>query len=137
MNYGPDLTRLGEIISAWKRGILTFDEAKARLETLMEPANYLPEIEQGPEPVEVARAEAMGRMARSLRILEQRFTLVIEALGIQLARDFDPKVLVDEAKPLARADRKFDAITLHREMTGAGLAEAKRAVETYMLQCEK
>jgi ribosomal protein L7/L12 len=45
-----------------------------------------------------------------------------------------PGVLHDEVKRLAAAGEKIRAIRLYRDLTGAGLAEAKQAVEGYMVE---
>ncbi len=82
-------------------------------------------------------AQALARIRRSLTILEQRLDIVIKALGISLSEEFNPKILVDEAKVLARTNRKIEAIVIHRSLTGAGLAVAKQALDEYLLQCKK
>lgn len=41
----------------------------------------------------------------------------------------DPGAVSDEVRTLAAAGQTMAAIQLHRQQTGAGLAEAKRAVE--------
>ena len=48
----------------------------------------------------------------------------------QLASDTSPATL-DEVKRLAKAGETIRAIKLYRELTGAGLAQAKEAVEGY------
>jgi ribosomal protein L7/L12 len=45
-----------------------------------------------------------------------------------------PGVLHDEVKRLAEAGEKIRAIKLYRDLTGAGLAEAKQAVEGYLAE---
>ncbi|HJZ91141.1 MAG TPA: hypothetical protein VKE40_09730 [Gemmataceae bacterium] len=45
-----------------------------------------------------------------------------------------PGVLHDEVKRLAAAGAKIRAIRLYRDLTGAGLAEARQAVEAYMAE---
>lgn len=63
-----------------------------------------------------------------LRRIERKLDLILKHLGI------DPLPPVSaEVRSLAVAGRKIEAIKVHREQTGAGLAEAKEAVEA----CER
>jgi ribosomal protein L7/L12 len=66
--------------------------------------------------------------AARLRRIEAKLDLVLAHLGISYAEEG-----VSEAVRQA-IDRgeKIQAIKIHREETGVGLAEAKRAVEEYM-----
>ncbi|MFN8151429.1 MAG: hypothetical protein U0R24_09950 [Solirubrobacterales bacterium] len=45
----------------------------------------------------------------------------------------DPGEISDEVRTLAAAGQTMQAIQLHRQQTGAGLAEAKQAVESLQL----
>jgi hypothetical protein len=57
--------------------------------------------------------------------IERKLDLLVKHANIDLA-----KVATDEAAELARAGRKIEAIKAYRELTGAGLAEAKAKVES-------
>lgn len=67
----------------------------------------------------VARADR--RAAR----IERRLDLIVSSLGIEP----QPEPWHDEVLRLVRADKRIQAIKTYREATGAGLAEAKEAVE--------
>lgn len=72
----------------------------------------------------------LSRTEARLERVERRLNLVVRQLGI------DPvpgSPLSDRVKGLADDPaRKIEAIKVHREETGAGLAEAKAAVEAYI-----
>jgi ribosomal protein L7/L12 len=56
--------------------------------------------------------------------VEQKLDLVLDHLGL---READPRM--DEIDALLRDGKKIQAIKTYREITGAGLKEAKEAVE--------
>jgi ribosomal protein L7/L12 len=61
--------------------------------------------------------------------LQRHVWLIARHLNIDVDR---PPEMSDRVKELATdPSRKIEAIKLYREETGAGLAEAKEAVETY------
>ena len=60
------------------------------------------------------------RLAR----VERKLDLLLQNLGIEVPADG-----MDHIRELAAGGRKIDAIKLYRQATGAGLAEAKAAVE--------
>ncbi|MFF2196237.1 ribosomal protein L7/L12 [Streptomyces sp. NPDC058157] len=62
--------------------------------------------------------------------LERRLGLVLEHLGIE---EPEPAGL-DGVRALMREGRTVSAIKAYREITGAGLAEAKQAVESLDLK---
>jgi ribosomal protein L7/L12 len=68
---------------------------------------------------------------RQLLLLQRKADLALTHLGIQLSPEHSP--LSERVRELA-ADpaKKIHAIKLYREETGAGLAEAKDAVEKWM-----
>lgn len=67
--------------------------------------------------------------ARIARI-EHKLNLLLRDSGIDLTKG---SPLSDRVKELARDPaRKIEAIKVYREETGAGLAQAKEAVEAYM-----
>ncbi|MFG2983229.1 ribosomal protein L7/L12 [Streptomyces sp. NPDC048258] len=67
---------------------------------------------------------------------ERRLALVLDHFGIE-----EPEPAgMDEVRALLAADRKISAIKAYRRITGAGLAEAKLAVEALEVaetSCEK
>ncbi|MFJ4314806.1 hypothetical protein ACIP46_05935 [Streptomyces lavendulae] len=67
----------------------------------------------------------MRALADKADRLERRLGLVLDHLGIE-----EPEPAgMDEVRTLARDGRDVSAIKRYREITGAGLAEAKRAVD--------
>ncbi|GAA0453357.1 hypothetical protein GCM10010361_16810 [Streptomyces olivaceiscleroticus] len=64
------------------------------------------------------------RLERRLRETERRLDLLLAHHGIA-----DDRPELAEIDDLIRRDRKIEAIKRYRELTGAGLAEAKEAVE--------
>ncbi|GAA2404176.1 hypothetical protein GCM10010378_54010 [Streptomyces viridochromogenes] len=66
----------------------------------------------------------MSQAERRAARLEHKLDLVLGHLGL---REEDPRLA--EVAALLRADKKIQAIKVYREVTGAGLAEAKNAVE--------
>ncbi|WP_405585855.1 ribosomal protein L7/L12 [Streptomyces sp. NBC_01092] len=65
-------------------------------------------------------SQADKRVAR----VERKLDLIIDHLGL---RENEPRM--DEVLALLRDDKKIQAIKVYREITGAGLKEAKDAVE--------
>jgi hypothetical protein len=72
----------------------------------------------------ISRAGRGGSIPSRLDRLERKVDQILHHLGIEPARHLPPGV----AELLAEG-RKIDAIKLYRARTGAGLAEAKAAVE--------
>ncbi len=70
-------------------------------------------------------ADERARLAR----IERKLDAVIAHLGIAVPGADEG--LSADVRELAEAGRKIEAIKLYRERTGAGLAEAKRAVEEH------
>ena len=69
-------------------------------------------------------------LGSAVRRIEQKVTRIAHAMGIDATK---PLPMSDRVKELARdPGRKIEAIKVHREETGAGLAEAKTAVEAYI-----
>ncbi|MFC6061625.1 ribosomal protein L7/L12 [Streptomyces ochraceiscleroticus] len=64
------------------------------------------------------------RLERRLRETERRLDLLLAHHGIA-----DDRPELAEVDDLLRRDRKIEAIKRYRQLTGAGLAEAKEAVE--------
>lgn len=72
--------------------------------------------------------DGSGSDRARLRRVEKKLDLILAHLGIAA----EPAgVLSAEVIQLAAAGRKIEAIAAHRRQTGAGLAEAKAAVEEY------
>ncbi|MGX4691089.1 ribosomal protein L7/L12 [Streptomyces sp. JNUCC 63] len=71
-----------------------------------------------------ANGSRLSRTDRRLARVEHKLDLILDHLGL---REEDPRL--DEVAALARAGRKVEAIKAYREATGAGLKEAKEAVD--------
>ncbi|MFF8269481.1 hypothetical protein ACF059_19115 [Streptomyces sp. NPDC016562] len=68
-------------------------------------------------------------LQRKADLMERRLALVLDHFGIE-----EPEPAgMDEVRALLRADRTISAIKEYRRITGAGLAEAKLAVEALEL----
>ena len=65
--------------------------------------------------------ELAARLAR----VERKLDAIMTSLGIALESDG-----MDDIRALASAGKKIEAIRLYRARTGAGLAEAKAAVDS-------
>ncbi|UKY50510.1 ribosomal protein L7/L12 [Streptomyces inhibens] len=65
---------------------------------------------------------------RRLQRLERKVDLLLAHAGIEEPQD----ARMTEIDELLRQGKKIQAIKVHRELTGAGLAEAKEAVERRM-----
>ncbi|MFC0545536.1 ribosomal protein L7/L12 [Kutzneria chonburiensis] len=73
----------------------------------------------------MSRGGSTKQLERRLDRLEGKLDLLMQHQGVQLpGPDFDQDVV-----NLARSGRKIEAIKRYRELTGAGLKEAKDAVE--------
>jgi ribosomal protein L7/L12 len=71
-------------------------------------------------------AQMQGRLERA----ERKLNALLRHFKIEPAQG---SLLSENVKELARdSARKIEAIKLHREETGVGLAEAKAAVEAYI-----
>ncbi|MFH0517305.1 ribosomal protein L7/L12 [Streptomyces sp. M41] len=66
----------------------------------------------------------ISRTDRRLARVERKLDLIVDHLGL---REEDPRM--DEVVALARSGKKIPAIKTYREITGAGLKEAKEAVD--------
>ncbi|MBQ0998075.1 ribosomal protein L7/L12 [Streptomyces nigra] len=66
----------------------------------------------------------MSQAERRAARIEQKLDLVLGHLGL---REEDPRL--EEVAALLRDDKRIQAIKVYREVTGAGLAEAKNAVD--------
>lgn len=73
-------------------------------------------------------ARRLAAIERQLKDIDTKLAALMEALSIEL-----PQVMHDDAmadiRALADSGRKIEAIKLYRQRTGAGLAEAKDAID--------
>jgi hypothetical protein len=128
MRLGPNMNYISTTIFSWRKGVITFDEARERLVWAMDSANFVPEDEQSPEPLPAQTSLT----EHAIRRIEQKLNIIIEHEGIALPNELNPRVLSDDVKEMLRERNKIAAIQVHRERTGAGLAEAKRVADEYM-----
>jgi Ribosomal protein L7/L12 C-terminal domain len=71
-----------------------------------------------------------GSIRRDVARLDRKMNLILEQMNISLDEHVG---MSDRVKDLARdPSRKIEAIKAYREETGAGLAEAKQAVEEFI-----
>ncbi|KAB1149435.1 hypothetical protein F7R91_06730 [Streptomyces luteolifulvus] len=66
----------------------------------------------------------ISRVKRQADRVERKLDLVLDHLGLSLQY---PRM--DEVAALARDGRTIEAVKMYREVTGAGLKEAKEAVD--------
>jgi len=71
-----------------------------------------------------AMERRVSRIDSRVARLEHKTDLVLERLGVELPGPDTRQVVA-----LLRAGKKIEAIKVYRELTGAGLKEAKEAVE--------
>lgn len=72
----------------------------------------------------------VGRLESKIGRVERGLTLLMESANLEM-----PSLLSERIKQIARdPKRKIEAIRAYREETGAGLKEAKEAVEEFMLR---
>ena len=72
-------------------------------------------------------------MAKRLERTERKLNALLRHFGIDATQGTAPSDLSDRVKEIARnPKRKIEAIKVYREETGAGLAEAKEAVEAFI-----
>jgi ribosomal protein L7/L12 len=72
-------------------------------------------------------ASLFGSSQPDFRRLERKLDALLARQGVQ-----DTSGLSEEVRRLARDGRKIEAIKLHREQTGVGLAEAKADIDAYL-----
>ncbi|GGZ82402.1 hypothetical protein ACFOOM_22515 [Streptomyces echinoruber] len=68
----------------------------------------------------------LSRVDRRIARVERRLDVLLSHLGVP-DQDQDPDL--ERVRDLVRADRRVEAIKAYREATGAGLREAKEAVD--------
>jgi ribosomal protein L7/L12 len=74
-------------------------------------------------------AAAYSSRQAGLRRIERKLDALLKHQGVSLPPQ---AMLSEEVQQLARDDKKIAAITLHREQTGLGLAEAKADIEDFI-----
>ena len=75
-------------------------------------------------------AREAASIRRDVARLDRKLNLLLKQMNIPSEAAFGPS---ERVKELARdPSRKIEAIKVYREETGAGLAEAKEAVEAWM-----
>lgn len=128
MKLGPNMNHISTTVFSWRKGVITFEEARERLAWAVDPANFVPEDEQSPEPMPAQTSLTEHAIKR----IEQKLNIIIEHGRIAIPDEVNPLVLSDDVKEMLRERNKIAAIQAHRERTGASLAEAKRVADEYM-----
>jgi ribosomal protein L7/L12 len=78
----------------------------------------------------LGRGGSTRQLERRLERVERKLDLLMQHLDVPQPGPTGPDLAVDQdVVNLARAGRKIEAIKRYRELTGAGLKEAKDAVE--------
>ncbi len=70
--------------------------------------------------------------AKRLRRIEQKLDLILKHLQVEFVEPGPGEGLPEQVRAIADGGNKIAAIKKHRELTGDGLVEAKRAVEAYL-----
>jgi hypothetical protein len=71
---------------------------------------------------------AFADLIQRVSLLERKVSHLYE-IAQREEPDFDSTLVSDEVKVLVQQDRMIDAIRLHCQQTGMGLAEAKAALD--------
>jgi ribosomal protein L7/L12 len=88
----------------------------------------------GLQRVEEARRQ-IARLQREIQRLERKVDILLREAGIEVEEKAeDPFPDMDDVRYLLSEGRKIEAIKVYRQRTGAGLKEAKDAVERMALQ---
>jgi hypothetical protein len=127
----PDLNRIGSIIASWQRHVVTAEEAQMAIQKALEPAHCMPKAELFPDP---EPAVASRQVVNTLERVEMKLNLLIEHHALLLPDHIDPDILSDGVKELANANRKIEAVSLHRARTGAQLPQAVEIINRYIGQ---
>lgn len=77
--------------------------------------------------IDMAMKQTRRDMARRIGRVSDKLDLLLAQAGVRLDTPDVPRLA--EIRELARSGKKIHAIKLYRSVTGAGLAEAKDAVE--------
>lgn len=70
--------------------------------------------------------------AARLRRVEQKLDLILKHLRIEYDEPGPGEDLSEQVRALSDRGDKIGAIKMHRQLTGAGLVEAKQEVEAYL-----
>jgi len=73
--------------------------------------------------------DEIRELRKQIRKLERKVDLLMDHLQLNYREESDPGI-TQEIIDLVRMGRKIEAIKLYREETGAGLKEAKEAIDT-------
>lgn len=124
MKHGPDMNRISSTVLSWRRGLITLDEARRTFVWLLQKENFLPEIEQVPEPLPSDASAQIDFLKR----IEQKLNLIIEHGGIPLPDEVNPNVLSADAIQLLKEQGKIAAIKLHRDRTGRRIGRGQNGL---------
>ena len=70
----------------------------------------------------------VAELLQRVSLLERKVSHLYE-IAQRAEPDFDSSTVSDEVMTLVQENRTIEAIRLHREQTGIGLAEAKAAID--------
>ncbi len=128
MKTAPNLNHIAHLIAGWQKSVVSIDEVRTGILRALEPEHQIPEAEIYPEP------PVSGRIESALAILtrvEAKLNAILRHQQTPLPAEFDPRHVMDDVLELARTN-KIAAIKVQRDRTGAGLAEAKNAIEEHL-----
>ena len=128
----PDFDRIGAIVVSWQQGVLTPDEAEERIKNVLASESRIPASELCSTRSFAHEAYQNKKVLTSLARIEAKLTATLQEAHIPLPKDLDPYPLTNEEIELARERRMIEAIKIHRERTGTGLAESKRIIEEHL-----
>ncbi len=73
----------------------------------------------------------MARLQRRIQRLERKVDILLREAGIEIEENEEtPFPDMDDVRDLLKRRRKIEAIKVYRQKTGAGLKEARDAVES-------
>ena len=73
--------------------------------------------------------QTVAELLQRVSLLERKVSHLYE-VAQRAEPDFDSNAVTDEVMMLVGENRTIEAIQLHREQTGLGLAEAKAAIDS-------
>ncbi|GAG75843.1 unnamed protein product [marine sediment metagenome] len=77
----------------------------------------------------MARGDEIRELQKHVKKLERKVAFLLDHLQLNYQEESSPGI-TQEIVDLVRMGRKIEAIKLYREETGAGLKEAKEAIDT-------
>ena len=110
MSMTPNFLKIQDTARSCLDGVLTSKEAHAIIISLLEPQNHIPQDELLSQSVEGQREI---RLANHLHRIEQKLDAICAFLPEKPADFPDQNLLCDEARPLALAGKKIQAIQIH------------------------